>query len=386
MTAAYFLGSALHTALGADLVSCVAALKRRPPQPAKISSSLDANTSTLPYFLLHGLPAAAIQTRSEERLFQVAESAIQEAQLDGDERRRMALFLGSSSFDIATEESRYERELAESPEAFPMVECGMANLGEKIRRTLGLCGEDYTFNTACTSSANALWYAAKLVEQGLVEHALVVGVELINTTTTYGFQALQLLSPSEMRPFDEKRNGLVLGESISAMVIGRKQSRQGFYLRGGANSCDTFSMSTTREDGSAVKEVIGAALGDAGLEEGDIAAIKCHGTATLSGDAAEANGMLATFERLPPCVTLKPFIGHTLGACGLSELILFCQAIENGFLPGTPGLAADGSAVGIRLNQASTPMAEGHFMLNYFGFGGNNTSLIVSNVDHGGNT
>lgn len=383
MTAAYFLGSALHTALGPDLASCLAALKQRPAAPARIPSSLDANTSTLPYFLLHGLPADATRERSEERLFQVAEQALRESQLDARQRRRAGLFLGSSSFDIASEEVRYARELATSPAAFPMTECGMGNLAAKMRSRLGLRGEDYTFNTACTSSANALWYAAKMVEQGLIDHALVVGVELINTTTTYGFQALQLLSPNEMRPFDAQRNGLVLGESISAMVVGPKKGRTGFYLRGGANNCDTFSMSTTREDGTAVKEVIGQALHDARIDKGAIAAIKCHGTASLSGDAAEANGMLATFKELPPCVTLKPFIGHTLGACGLSELILFCKAVESGFLPGTPGLAVDGSAVGIRLTQAPTPIENGHFMLNYFGFGGNNTSLIVSNVDHG---
>lgn len=381
MSPAYFLGAALHTALGADVETCVTELRRGLAQPECIPSGSDP-VITLPYFLLHGMPVEAIGERSNKRLFEIAERAIQQANLSEAQRSKMALFVGSSSFDIASEERRYREELEVAPDAIPLLECGMANLAQKIRKQLGLRGEDYTFNTACTSSANALWYAAKLIELGVIEHALVVGVEFINTTTTYGFQALQLLSPNEMRPFDGRRNGLVLGESIAAVVIGRSELEEGFYLRGGANNCDTFSMSTTREDGSAVHEVMNHALADARLEPERIGAIKCHGTATLSGDAAEANGMLSTFKRLPPCVALKPFIGHTLGACGLSELILFCEAVNHGFLPGTPGLAADDS-VGIRLNQTCIPVEAGHFMLNYFGFGGSNTSLVVSNVDHG---
>src|SRR5690606_1362243 len=125
-----------------------------------------------------------------------------------------------------------------------------------------------------------------------------------------------LLSPTAMRPFDARRDGLVLGESCAAMVVGPSSDSSHFRLRGAANACDTYSMSTTREDGAAVEAVIRAALADAALEGDGIAAIKCHGTATLSGDAAEANGMLRTFGQLPPCTSLKPFIGHTLGACG----------------------------------------------------------------------
>lgn len=376
MSAAYFLGSSVHTALGADRQSCAEALKTFPPQQANSASS------TSPQFLLHGLPANAIRERSDVRVLEVAEAAIDEAGLTARQRRRMALFLGSSSFDIATEELRYQGDLQKSSAAFPLEECGMASMTERIRNQLGLLGEDYTFNTACTSSANALWYAAKMVELGIIEHALVLGVELANTTTTRGFESLQLLSPTAMRPFDSLRNGLVLGESIAAMVIGRDPRPDGFYLCGGANNCDTFSMSTTHENGAAVHDVISRALASAGLSASAVTAIKCHGTATLSGDAAEARGMLTTFEAMPPCVALKPFIGHTLGACGLAELILFCQAVENGFLPGTPGLAADG-AVGIRLTQSCEPVDRGYFMLNYFGFGGNNTSLIVSNIDRG---
>ncbi len=112
----------------------------------------------------------------------------------------------------------------------------------------------------------------------------------------------------------------------------------------------------------------------------EIDAIKCHGTATLSGDAAEARGMLTVFDSLPLCTALKPYIGHTLGACGLSELILFFRAVMAGFIPGTPQVAGDtSSSVDFSLSQSPQEINEGNFVLNYFGFGGNNTSLIISN-------
>lgn len=380
MGPAMFLGSGLHTALGHNVADCVAALRQRPSQAGSVPCRLDAGAEAIPYFLLAGLPADDPTLRLEDALYRVIDQAIEAASLSTAQRQNLALFLGSSSFDIAGEERRYGQSLQDNPQSIPLPDCGMARLAERVRKRLGLKGEDYTFNTACTSSANALWYASKLVEAEVIDHALVVGVEFVNSTTTYGFQGLQLLSPTTMRPFDKDRDGLVLGESCAALVIGKSSENRGFHLRGAGNSCDTYSMSTTREDGTATADVMRQALHDAGLEPGDIQAIKCHGTATLSGDAAEANGMLATFEKLPPCTTFKPFIGHTLGACGLAELILFCRAAEQGFLPGTPGVAAYDTGLGFTLNQQPIPLAPGHFMLNYFGFGGNSTSLVVSNV------
>jgi len=121
------------------------------------------------------------------------------------------------------------------------------------------------------------------------------------------------------------------------------------------------------------------ALASAGLQPSAINALKVHGTASLLNDEAEAAGMQQVFTQLPSLCALKPLIGHTLGACGLNELILFCEAARMGFLIGTPGVCANKSDLGIALNQYPTPLPAGNFMLNYFGFGGNNTSLIVTN-------
>ena len=141
-------------------------------------------------------------------------------------------------------------------------------------------------------------------------------------------------------------------------------------------------MSAANPDGSTVAMVMQRALQAARLTPRDIDALKAHGTASLLNDEAEAAGMRQLFGELPPLCAMKPWLGHTLGACGLNELLLFCAAADQGFLIGTPGIAAD-SDLGVRLNQQPRPLPAGNFMLNYFGFGGNNTSLIVANARDG---
>jgi 3-oxoacyl-(acyl-carrier-protein) synthase len=112
----------------------------------------------------------------------------------------------------------------------------------------------------------------------------------------------------------------------------------------------------------------------------DITALKTHGTASLLNDEAEAAGMRRVFAQMPPLTAIKPFLGHTLGACGLNELLVFCAAAERGWLIATPGVGVGDEKLGVSLNQRPLDLPRGHFMLNYFGFGGNNTSLIVSNL------
>jgi 3-oxoacyl-[acyl-carrier-protein] synthase-1 len=222
-----------------------------------------------------------------------------------------------------------------------------------------------------------LWYAARLIQAGVVDHALVLGVELMNDLTALGFLGLGLLTRSAMKPFDRGRDGFVLGEACSALVLGRGDPGR-FHLRGGANLCDSHSIVAASADGSAVAAVIEQALADAGLETSSITAVKAHGTASPSNDEGEAAGMLRAFATLPPLCALKPFIGHTLGACGLTELILFYRAVEEGFLIATPGIGTDLATLGVVLNQTERPVTNGHFMLNAFGFGGSNTSLVIS--------
>jgi len=372
-----FLGSGIATHLGIGVEENLAALHEPPRPPQHLARRIDDRVESIPYKPLRGFPLESAEARLDDVIDTVIEEALDEAGLRPSELGRMALFVGSSSFDISVSESRYREELAAGGDALPLRSSSFGNLAEAVRERFGLRGEDYTFNTACTASANGAWYAARLIQNRAIDHALVLGVEIINDLTALGFFGLGLLTRSTMQPFDPGRDGLVLGEACSALVLGPGDPGR-FHLRGGANLCDTHSMVAANTDGSAVAAVIDQALADAELSASAIAAVKAHGTATPSNDEAEAAGMLRSFATVPPICALKPFIGHTLGACGLTELVLFYRAIEHGFLIATPGIGADPAALGVMLNQTERSMTAGHFMLNSFGFGGNNTSLVIS--------
>jgi 3-oxoacyl-[acyl-carrier-protein] synthase-1 len=377
MNRAAFLGAGIATHLGTGIAENLAGLHRPLPPPQKLERRLDDSVERIPFKSLGVSPAPSAEARLLRAIDTVIEEALRESGLSATERRRMALCVGSSSFDIGVSESLYRNELTRGGDILPLRSSSFGNLAEAVRSRFGLQGEDYTFNTACTASANGLGYAARLIRSGSVEHALVLGVELLNDVTALGFCGLGLLSRSEMKPFDARRDGFVLGESCSALVLGPGDPDR-FRWRGDANMCDTTSMVASTPDGSTIRAVIERALTEAGLDPSSITAVKAHGTASLSNDEAEAAGLLGTFRTLPPVCALKPFIGHSLGASGLTELILFYRAVESGFLIATPGIGADPDALGLALNQAERAMTHGQFVLNSFGFGGNNTAVVIS--------
>jgi 3-oxoacyl-[acyl-carrier-protein] synthase-1 len=341
-----------------------------------VTRQVDGRVEAIPYKLLKGFPVDAASARLTSVVDAVVDEALGEAALSRSARRAMALFVGSSSFDISESESRYRDELARGSGALPLSSSSVANVAEGVRRRFDLAGEDFTFNTACTASANGLWYAARMIRSGVVAHALVLGVELLNDLTALGFLGLGLLSRSTMRPFDDRRDGLVLGEACSALVIGPGDSDR-FHFLSGANVCDTHSMVAAHPGGSTIAAVMHEALTGAKLAAGDITAVKAHGTANPANDDAEAAGLTSVFAPLPPICALKPHLGHTLGASGLTELVLFYRALESGFLAATPGIGGRAATGGVSLNQVEQPMSRGCFMLNSFGFGGSNTSLLI---------
>ncbi|WP_420478905.1 beta-ketoacyl synthase N-terminal-like domain-containing protein [Brevundimonas sp. FT23028] len=391
MSRSYFVGAGLHTGLGQDVSSNIDALFAAPPAPVATPVAAGGLNDAVPALLLRDRPLVDIETRLEPVLEAVCAEALEAAGLTADERAGTILLLGSSSVDISRSEAIYQRELAEGLDAHPLTHnSSLGRLAERLRRRFGLGGPDYTVSTACTASANALIYGDALIRSGRAKHALVVSSESLNIITAMGFQGLNLLSRTGgMKPFDDARGGLVLGEGCGALVISgdRREgadgalSRSGFHLRGAANLCDIFGMSAANPDGSTVLEVIQQALASAGVGAERIAGIKTHGTASLLNDEAESAGMARAFGRVPPLCALKPFIGHTFGACGLNELILFCGLAERGFFPAVPGVCAEPGELGVRFFQTPQPIDPGVFMLNYFGFGGNNTSLVIANVD-----
>jgi 3-oxoacyl-(acyl-carrier-protein) synthase len=309
----------------------------------------------------------------------VAGQAISAAQWPQDDRRRdTALLLGTSSFLFAGE-SDYRLNLAATGQPIMPPVTSPARLALDLARQQGFHGPVLTLTTACSSSANALTVAANMLRRGEAQRALVIGVEGLSAGALTGFHSMLLLDREGCRPFDAARRGMQIGEAIGAIALeALPEAGDGDYFLGGANLCDTHHMTSASPDGSAMRAVMEQALAQAGLAAPDIAVVKAHGTGSQDNDAAESAAMRALFgERLPPFTSLKRYLGHTLGACGVVELAAFLGCLRAGFVPPTLGCATPDPALKIAPLSAAMPAPCGASMLNYFGFGGNYASLIL---------
>ena len=258
-----------------------------------------------------------------------------------------------------------------------------------LQERYGLNGLVSTINTACSSSANAIQYGARLIRNGLAKRAIVGGVDSLAKYTINGFNALQILAPAACRPFDEHRQGLNLGEGAAFLVLEREEdvaAGKKIYaeLTGYCNVNDAFHPSSISPEGEGPYLAMMGALRSAGLKAADIGYINAHGTGTENNDASESQAMIRVFGMPPAFSSTKSSTGHTLGASGALEAVysilsLFHQEAYAGLnfsspMPGT----------GLRPLGVYTPMKLVHVLSNSFGFGGNCTSLIFSAVPGGG--
>lgn len=337
----------------------------------------------IPFLAIKGHPLDDA-SRMQAITRQVLDEAIDEAGWRQAELDDCAVFIGSTSFSLYDTELLYQEVLDQNLGESPLTVTSYTMLPDYIQQHFTPRAQFFTYNTACTSSGNALLYAGKMIRSGRIRHAIVVGMEFFNQTTLLGFHALGLISKSaHMQPFGINRDGLALGEGCSAVLLSADKPANGSHwqLSGGATLGDTHSMTAANPDGSSIERVIRQALKNAAVDADAIRAVKLHGTASLANDDVEYLGLERVYsDRIPPACVLKPAIGHTLGACGSNELVILMRYLQQGFLPGLarPYPLDDNLPVGISAeNRAMQP---GHFLLNFFGFGGNNTTLIISNL------
>lgn len=325
-----------------------------------------------PRFLFQPVDVAALpagKPRHEALVESVVEDALAEAALTLAQRRRLGLFVGSSSIDLASVEAGDLRAARRRR--------GWGAIADHLAERFEIRGRRQSFSTACSSAANALLAAMEQVAAGRLEQALVVGVETANQLSLHGFNSLRLLSDHACRPFDADRSGMVLGEGAVAVVIGRDEGRR--RLLGGANRSDPGNI--TRPSPEGMLATMEAALAAAGLEPEQITAVKAHGTGTESNDAAEGKALRRLFgQRLPPVSSIKPALGYTLGANALLELVAWSWCLDAGFLPPTANFRRPDPAAGVAPISAARSTDCGDFLMNCFGFGGNNVCLVLAHA------
>ena len=269
-------------------------------------------------------------------------------------------------------------------------DCG--NSTRQMADYFGIFDDVTTLSTACSSAANAIILGARLLKAGMADVVIAGGTEALSRFHLNGFNSLMILDHAPCRPFDATRAGLNLGEGAAYVVLEPEEraKRQGrtphAYLTGYANACDAFHQTASSENGEGAYLAMKEALTMARLSPADIQYVNAHGTGTLNNDQSESVALQRIFGENMPCVSsTKSFSGHTTSASGSIETVVCILAMQHRFVPANLGWK-NPMEVGIVPSMGVTNVELRHVLCNSFGFGGNDSSLVISVRPTDGNT
>lgn len=329
--------------------------------------------------------------------FAAAAEALRQSGLDtAAEAWRTGIVMGtamSGVTDIAKtqEEMSLSGESKVSPRFVPRILGNIA--AAQIAIEYGLKGPSMTVSTACSSGGDAIKIAAMMLQAGEADTMLAVGAEsIICPLVTSSLSMARALSREEdpglaCCPFDIRRNGFVMGEGGGALVLETEEHAKARgaeilgYVLAAANNNDAYHVTSPAPDGHGARACMEAALERSGLKASDIGYINAHGTSTPVGDSIEIAAIKEVFEGCRPAVSsTKAATGHMMGAGGITEVITCLLACREGVLPATMNTCElDPACAGVDIITGSARRSGIRAaMSNAFGFGGQNSSIIVS--------
>ena len=301
---------------------------------------------------------------------------------------RVGIFMGTSTSGILQTELAYRRrDPADGSLPADFIYNTTHNTfsaADFTQRYFGLRGPAAAVSSACSSSAKVFGSARRMIEAGLIDAAVVGGVDTLCLTTLYGFNSLGLTSPQPCRPFDAERSGISIGEAAAVILLERapdQPAADAVLLLGVGESSDAYHMSSPHPEGAGAQAAMEQALAMAQLTPQQIDYINLHGTATPSNDASEGRAVAAVFGDATPCSSTKGATGHTLGAAGGLEAIICALALRHGFLPGGINTTQPDPQLPLNylLDNVERPIR--HALSNSFGFGGTNCSLVLGRAN-----
>jgi 3-oxoacyl-[acyl-carrier-protein] synthase I len=299
-------------------------------------------------------------------------------------RRRVGVFLGTSTSGILETELAFRHRDPGTGALQPGFRYRGAHnsfsVADFTRNALALEGPAAVASTACSSSAKVFSSAQRMIEAGLIDAAVVGGVDSLCLTTLYGFHSLQLVSSLPCRPFDVARNGISVGEAAAFALLERAPDNldpNAVMLLGIGESSDAYHMSSPHPEGLGAQTAMRQALETAGLGAGDIDYINLHGTGTPSNDSAEGRAVSAVLGSRVPSSSTKGATGHTLGAAGGLEAVICALALQHGFMPAGLNTTAVDTSLGVSYLLENRRQRLSRVMSNSFGFGGSNCTLVL---------
>lgn len=293
---------------------------------------------------------------------------------------RVALVVGTSTSSIgATEEGYRELEQDRLPARLrhSMLHTPHSP-GLFLEALLGVRGPCLTVATACSSSAKIFAKAERMIRLGVVDAAILAGVDTLCDSVLFGFNALELVAPEPCRPFDPARNGISIGEAAGFALVERAGDAHAPSLIGYGESSDAHHMSTPHPEGLGARLALADALARAGIEAHDVDYINLHGTATPKNDEVEAALLADLFSPRVRASSTKGFTGHTLGAAGILETVLTLLSMEHGIVPATLNSRDAEPICAAQLALAHEEREIRVALSNSFGFGGSNCTLAFA--------
>ena len=260
-----------------------------------------------------------------------------------------------------------------------------------ITRMFGITGRVIASSTACTTSSQAIGFGYEMIKFGMQDAMICGGADEYDTTTVAVFDNLLACSvnynatPDKTpRPFDRKRDGLVVGEGGGAVLLEEYEAAK---KRGAPILAEVIGFSCNNNGGDlilpnlhGITTTLRLALADAAITAAEVDFISAHATATKMGDIIESQAIEAVYGNRPFVTGLKSYTGHTMGTCGVIELSMILSMMEEGFIAPTLNLEEiDPRCAVLRYTPELLQMEMKIAAVQNFAFGGVNTCLLIKN-------
>jgi 3-oxoacyl-(acyl-carrier-protein) synthase len=317
-----------------------------------------------------------------------AREAIRSAGISNISEFRTGLISATTVGGMDRSENFYKEFLAD-PKKGRLADIVNHDCGDSTERIADyICIRDFmtTISTACSSSANSILFGAQLIRAGFVDRVVAGGTDSVTKFTLNGFNTLMILDKNGCRPFDENRQGLTLGEGAAYVVLESEACVNASgkpvlaVLLGYGNANDAYHQTASSPEGTGAILAMQAALRLSGIQPEEIDYVNVHGTGTQNNDLSEGIALQKVFDgKVPPFSSTKSYTGHTLGAAGAVEAVISILSIRHGMI--FPNLQFETPMKELAISPVTSVMKGiwiRNVLSNSFGFGGNNSTLILS--------
>jgi 3-oxoacyl-[acyl-carrier-protein] synthase II len=383
-------GTGCICACGTDTEECLESMfsgKRNPVFDSRIKTGLK---KIFPVFEIDREITGKLENPKGSSLTNVfllhaVKEALKQSGISYLKNKKIGVSIGTTVGCTLNNEKFYiEYKNGEEPDILPVKNYLKSNPAKFISEYFGLTGPVSVISNACSSGTDAIGLAKLWIENGLCDAVIAGGTDELSRITYLGFSSMQITSEKPCMPFDEKRDGLNLGEGAGVLILENnasiKRSADSLaVLAGYGSSSDAYHPTAPHPEGTGLKRAVSQALKGVDLKE--ISFINAHGTSTPNNDSTEGKAISELYPENIPVVSTKSYTGHTLGAAGGIEAVFTVHSLINKLVPSTAGYSNYDKNCNIMPTAKNTSVTGKYAVSHSLAFGGNNSALLIRRAD-----